>query len=180
MQERTVPDPLSPKTPRDIRGMNAAELMIGLAVVAILATISLPLVNNVIAGARLDGAARKIASDLRYTQALAVSRGGQFRLIAETSACAAVSGETRYRIEQDLPGLPVNWTPFTECYRLSSEYQGVTLTSITGTAGGSLQVQFNSRGVCVNCATPPVVVRVTGASGPRDIQVRTTGSVNIP
>lgn len=180
MQQRIVRVCPSPKALRDIRGMNAVELMIGLVLAAVLTTISLPLVNNVIANARLDGARRKIASDLRYAQALAVSRGGQFKLNAAAGACAAVSGESRYRIEQDLPGLPVNWTPFTECYRLSSEFQGVTLTSITGTGGGVPEVQFNSRGVCVNCATPQAVVSVTGSSGPRDIQVRPIGSVNIP
>lgn len=164
-------------------GFNAAELLIVVAIVAILSAISLPLLNNVIARNRLEGAAWKIGGDLRYTQSLAVSRGGLFRLNSATAACTTVSGQTRYRIQQSTDG-GTNWTPFTECYLLSSEFQGAVLASIAGSPGGPLtEVRFNSRGVCTSCTgggvTPPIVFTVSSGFGTRTVQVRPTGSVSI-
>lgn len=185
MQERTVRERRSPKVARDIRGMNAVELVMVVLLVGIMGAVATPLINNVVRRNRLDGAARKIASDLRYAQSLAVSRGGLFRLNTATGTCTTVSGQTRYRIEQ----FPIGggaWSAFTECYLLSSEFQGAALASIADSDGGAptiTDIQFNSRGTCQNCtsggATPPFIIRIAAASGTRTVQVRTTGSVSV-
>lgn len=61
---------LTPDT--DARGMTLLELMIALAVVAILATISLPLFSTMIKSHRISGAAEnlKLAVDLARTEAI--------------------------------------------------------------------------------------------------------------
>jgi len=182
MRHRTEPERLSTKGSRDIRGVNAAELAIVVLLVGIMSAVATPLVNNVIQRNRLNGAASKIASDLRYAQSLAVSRGGLSRLVTATSVCSAVSGQTRYRIEQSTNG-GTSWSWITECYLLSSEFQGAALASLAGTGGAPAvtEVRFNSRGTCVNCtgSNPPLLATITAAAGPKIVQVRTTGSVDI-
>ena len=185
MRQRTEPEGLSTKVSRDIRGFNVAELAMVVLLVGIMGAVATPLINNVIQRNRLDGAARKIASDLRYAQSLAVSRGGLFRLNSATAACATVSGQTRYRIEQSTNG-GTSWTAFSECYLLSSEFQGAALASLADNDGGAptvTDIQFNSRGTCQNCtsggAAPPLVVTIAAASGTRTVRVRTTGSVSV-
>ncbi|MGH7406688.1 MAG: pilus assembly FimT family protein [Candidatus Methylomirabilales bacterium] len=192
MRQVTQRNRSSRAIPGDTGGVTVVELVVGLLIAGILVAVALPLFSTIFEFSRLDGAARKIAGDLRYTQSLAVTRGGLFRLNTATSACTTVSGQTRYRIEWDpveLPPLPpvAAWQAFTECYLLSSEFRGATLTSITGSGGAPAitLVRFNSRGICENCTgggvTPPIIVRVSNPSGTtRDVQVRTTGSVRIP
>jgi Tfp pilus assembly protein FimT len=149
----------------------------------------------VIAKNRLDGAASKVAGDLRYTQFLAVSRGNMFRLVTAVGSCTTQSGQTRYRIERSTDGggswSPINDTTITEktnaarCYRLSSEFPGAALASITGTpsAPAVTEIRFNSRGTCTNCTgggvTPPLRVTITAPFGQKVVQVRTSGSVDI-
>ena len=185
MRQLTEPVRLSAKLSRDTRGFNAAELAMVVLLVGIMGAVATPLVNNVIQRNRLDGAARKIASDLRYAQSLAVSRGGLFRVNSATGACATVSGQTRYLIQQSTNG-GTSWTAFSECYLLSSEFQGAAIASIADSDGGAptiTDIQFNSRGTCANCttggATPPVIVTISAASGTKTVQVRTTGSVSV-
>jgi len=157
-------------------GVTAIELVVTLVVVTILVAIALPTFTTTLEFFRLDGAARQIAGDLRYAQSLAVSRGTRFRLYSGVDSCTTQSGQSRYRIQQSTNG-GVTWTAITECYLLSSEYSGATLTSITG-AGG---VQFNSRGACQNCAGADILVTVSSPSGgARTLQVRPTGSVWVP
>lgn len=172
MRQRTESERLSAKVLRDSRGFNLAELAMIVLLVGIMSAVATPLVNNVIQRNRLNGAASKIASDLRYAQSLAVSRGGLSRLNSATADCATVSGQTRYRIERSTNG-GTSWSWVTECYLLSSEFQGAALTSVPGN-----EVRFNSRGTCVTCAGP-INVTIAAASGTKTVQVRTTGSVNI-
>ncbi|MGH7394333.1 MAG: pilus assembly FimT family protein, partial [Candidatus Methylomirabilales bacterium] len=75
--------------------------MVGLLIAGILVAVALPLFSTIFEFSRLDGAARKIAGDLRYTQSLAVTRGGLVRLNSGTGACATQAGQARYRIEWD-------------------------------------------------------------------------------
>jgi Tfp pilus assembly protein FimT len=193
MRQRTEPERLSAKVSRDTRGFNAAELAVVVLLVGIMGVVATPLVNKVIDKNRLDGAASKIAGDLRYAQSLAVSRGNMYRLVTDTGSCTTQSGQTRYRIERSTDG-GASWSAITDatiaekttasqCYRLSSEFPGATLASITGTPSSPTvtEVRFNSRGTCTNCtgANPPLRVTVSSPYGTKIVQVRTTGSVDI-
>ena len=195
MRQRTDPERPSTKGSRDIRGFNAAELMIVVLVMGIMGAAATPLVNRVIAKNRLEGAASQIAGDLRYVQSLAVSRGNLFRLVTATGSCTTQSGQTRYRIERSTNG-GASWAAITDatiaekttasqCYLLSAQYAGAALVSITGSPSSPAltEVRFNSRGTCTNCTgggvTAPLRVTVSAPFGTKIIQVRTTGSVDI-
>ncbi|MCI0371382.1 MAG: hypothetical protein L0214_08365 [candidate division NC10 bacterium] len=175
MHELTQRNRSSRAIPGGTGGVTTVELVVALVIGAILVAVALPLFTTTVQLSRLDGAARQIAGDLRRAQSLAVTRGGWFRLYSGTDSCTTQSGQSRYRIQQSING-GGTWTAFTECYLLSSEFPGATLTSITS-AGG---VQFNSRGACQNCAGADVLVTVSTPSGARTLQVRPTGSVWIP
>lgn len=164
------------------RGFTAVELLVAIALTAILAAVSMPVFTAALQNRRLDGAVRKVLGDLRYTQSLAVAQGGFFRFYSGDDPLANKPGQ--YRIERSTTGLPGSWSEVTRWYTLSSEFQGASISSIRDSAGTPLtiyEVRFNSRGACANCATltPPIVITVSGASGTRTIQVRSTGSVRI-
>lgn len=164
------------------RGFTAVELLVAIAVTALLAAVSMPVFTAALEHRRLEGAVRKVLGDLRYTQSLAVAQGGLYRLHSGDDPLANKPG--KYRIERSTDG-GITWSEVTPWYPLSSEFQGASLSSIRDSAGTPLtlyEVRFNSRGACANCATltPPIVITVAGTSGTRTIQVRSTGSVRIP
>lgn len=164
------------------RGFTIVELLVALAMVAILAGVSLPVFTAALQNRRLDGAVRKIVGDLRYAQSLAVAQGGLYRFHSGDDPLANQPG--RYRLERSTDG-GNNWSEVTPWYTLSSEFQGAGISNIKDSSGIPLtiyEVRFNSRGACANCLTPrtpPIVITVSSASGTRTIQVRSTGSVRI-
>ena len=163
------------------RGYTVVELLVAIVLVVILAGVSIPVFTAALQNRRLDGAVRKIVGDLRYAQSLAVAQGGLYRLHSGDEP--GVNQPGRYRLERSTDG-GSNWGGVTSWYDLSSEFQGAGISSIQDSAGSPLtiyEVRFNSRGACANCSTltPPIVITVSGASGTRTIQVRSTGSVRI-
>ncbi len=66
---------------RAAAGYSALELVVGMAISAILAGISMPNMLHVIQSYAADGAARQVMADLRYAQTQAVARGMQARLV---------------------------------------------------------------------------------------------------
>ncbi len=57
------------------RGFTLVELMVVIAVIAIMATVATPALLGSLPGLRVNGAARQVLTDLRYTRTLAVEKG---------------------------------------------------------------------------------------------------------
>lgn len=180
---------------RQKRGFTATELVVLLAVVAILVAVALPGIVAAMQTFRLNGAVRRIVSDLRFAQSLAISRGGIYGFHwggdpLEPSA----PGPSYYRIEKNTvtgcnwpsvfdtvdtnPNVITNWTD------LSQEFQGVTITSLVDSGSVALGgTAFNSRAASVNPCTAvayPLTITVRHPSGTtKTIQVRSAGNVRI-
>ncbi|MCR4427796.1 MAG: prepilin-type N-terminal cleavage/methylation domain-containing protein [Caldiserica bacterium] len=60
------------------RGINLIEVMITIAILAILLAIGIPLFNNYIDGKKLDTALRQVEADLRKAQSLAKASGKSY------------------------------------------------------------------------------------------------------
>lgn len=177
------------------RGFTATELMVVVAVVAILVAVAMPGILAAMQTYRLNGAVRRITSDLRYAQSLSVSRGGVYGFHwggdpLEPSA----PGPNYYRIEKNTgagcnwpsvfdtvdtnPNVITNWTD------LFQEFQGVTIASVVD--NGSIArggTAFDSRAASVNPCTAvayPLTITVSHPSGTaKTILVRSAGSVRI-
>ena len=65
MRQVTQRNGSSRAIPGGTGGVTAVELVVALAIVAILAAVALPLFTTTLQFSRLDGAARKIGGDLR-------------------------------------------------------------------------------------------------------------------
>jgi len=168
-------------------GFSAAEFLVVLSVLAILATVSLPIFAATFKNARLSGAVRQLASDIRSARSLAVSKGGYYRLQTSNNS---------YRVEHCNPCTPpvsVSWPAssaqmgasadvISNWQDLSSLYGGVTIQSVS-TVDGAI---FNSTGASVGPGNYPVTPRsvnitLADASGAtKVIQVSPPGNVKLP
>ena len=175
------------------KGITAVELLIAVAVLAILVGASMPLFLSAIQTSRFDGAVRRIVSDLRYTQSLAVTNGGCYGL--HSGSDPLVGRPNEYRIERGgcngvgwpapTDTMATNANVITEWYNLGQEFDGVSITSLRDNANINVNgVIFNSRGASVNpfiAVAYPVRITVANApGGTRTIEVRSTGSVKLP
>ncbi|MCI0372590.1 MAG: GspH/FimT family pseudopilin [candidate division NC10 bacterium] len=166
---------------RSDRGFTLGELLAVIAVVAILGGLAIPLFLRTVQTYRLEGAAQKIAGDLRYAQSLAIAQGVLYRLHSGDDPPGTEPG--RYRLEQSTNG-GTSWNAVTVWYALSSEFQGAGIASIRDSAGIPVtvyEVRFNSRGVCVNpgAVTYPINIVTSAEAGTRTIQVTRTGNLRI-
>ncbi len=178
------------------RGFTLTELVVVLAMVAILAAISMPFLFGAMENYRLNGAARRIASDLRYAQSLAVTKSGVYGFHWGGDPLADwAPGPSYYRLEKNT-GTGCNWpsgfdtvdtnpTVITNWLDLSEEFRGVTIASVADS--GSVQkggAAFNSLGASVNTCTAvayPLTITVSnGSGGTRTVQARAAGSVRVP
>jgi len=165
---------------RRTRGFTLIELVTTVAILALFVLVSLPLFNTAIARQRLAGALERVAGDLRFAQAQAVTRGDIFRL--RSGADAGQPG--RYRLERSANG-GATWTDPTPWLNLSSEYSGTTLQAIKDNNGAGntiYEVRFSAQGAVVNggIVTYPLqltLVTAQGATGA--IRVLRTGVINI-
>ncbi|MFQ5881714.1 MAG: Tfp pilus assembly protein FimT/FimU [Candidatus Methylomirabilales bacterium] len=177
------------------KGLTAMEVVIAVALVAILAGVAMPVFLTVIQNYRFKGAVRSVASDIRYAQSLAVTNGGiyGFHWGGDPNEVSP-PGPNFYRIEKNT-GTVCNWplvgdtvgsnaNVITNWFDLSAEFQGITIDSITDSTPVAIGgVAFNSRGASDNPCTGvtyPITITVSNASGTtKTIEVRSAGSVRI-
>ena len=154
-------------------GFSAAELLVVVAMLAILATVSLPIFAATFKNARLSGAVRQLASDIRSARSLAVSKGGLYGVYS--------LGNT-YRIEKS--ATDTTWsspTNITNWQDLSTQFVGVTIQNV-GNGDPFVGPIFNAIGASVDSTNIVRSVNITlaGDSATKVIQVNPAGNVKMP
>lgn len=169
---------------RSGRGFTLAELVVAVGLTAILAAAAIPAFTATIQNRRLNGAAMKIVSDLRYAQSMAVSQGGLVRLHSGDDQQLNPQQPGRYLLEQSTDGGTTwNALPNSSWYLLSSEFPAANIVSIqdsSGTPQPVIGINFTSRGMVNNAGvTYPITINVAGEAGTRTIQIRQTGNLGV-
>jgi len=171
-------------------GFTVVELLIAVAISAILAGTSLPFFIAAIQRYRFDGAVQRVISDLRYTQSTAVTRSGCYRLHIHSVFDSEVDRLNQFRVEKtNCTGTtwpPSSATPATNpdvvtgWVNLSTEFPGITIGNVRDNSNNLLsQVIFNSRGALAS-PNPPVRITISSPSrGNRVIEIRAVGSMRI-
>ena len=160
-------------------GFSAAELLVVVAILAILATVSMPIFAATFKNARLSGAVRQLASDIRFARSLAISKGGLYGV--------HTLGNT-YRIEKSAtdttwtsPTVITNWMDLSIEYCPVSAPLCVTIDSVGNGApiGGPI---FNGIGASVDSSNTVRSVNITLAddSATKVIQVNPACNVKLP
>ncbi|MFQ5881709.1 MAG: Tfp pilus assembly protein FimT/FimU [Candidatus Methylomirabilales bacterium] len=176
-------------------GFTAIELLVGMAVAAVLIGVAIPSFQTLMQSYRLNGAARQVVSEIRAAQSLAVKRADVFGFHWGGDPDVTNYSNGEYRIERRAGTACTDWPDqdatmdnlnvITNWFDLSGEFRGVTITSIQDSGGNDLNgVVFNSRGASVGaCGGPPVfpltVTLSNGSGETRSIQVKRTGSVKV-
>lgn len=163
------------------KGITAIELLIAVAVLAVLGAAAMPSFLNLLEQYRFNAAVRQIAADLRLAQSLAVSRGLRFRLVAFDRTDPELPN--RYRLEGANVCCPPVWpaatdTPATNTLvyndwaNLAAQYRGVEITAANST------IYFDPRGTRVGGAVGDApVVTLSNGVGTMNIQVSSAGRV---
>jgi prepilin-type N-terminal cleavage/methylation domain-containing protein len=163
-------------------GFSAAELLVVVAMLAILATVSLPIFAATFKNARLSGAVRQLASDIRSARSLAVSKGGFYGIHTDGN---------RYRIVSSLdvttwtsPTVITNWMDLSREFCPVSAPPCVTIESVGSVLpiGGPI---FNAIGASVDSSKIVRSVNITLADDSvpkviKVIQVSPAGNVKMP
>ena len=170
------------KTTQRKPGFTLIELIIVVAILVMMLVVAMPLFFQIIAQRRLTAAVERVATDLRYVQSLAVTRGTVHRL--HSGADGAVGRPGQYRLERDNGA--GGWVELAAWYDPSANYDGSGLQSIkdnTGTSIATFDVCFNSQGTVANAGigSYPIVLTVVARNGTtRTVQVLRTGAVRVP
>jgi prepilin-type N-terminal cleavage/methylation domain-containing protein len=133
------------------RGLTLVELIITMAVLAILLTIATPSLELFSSAYKLRGAAREVATDLQFARLLAVKENKDIRV---------AFGPTSYQV------IRVSDGSVAKTRNLSSDYPDIAVTSIA--------VTFDSRG-----NSTPNTVTVANSRGMRNVTVNPTGKVKV-
>ena len=141
-QTRNVKSSLFPSPP----GFTLIELIMVLVIVGILSAITIPRFDSFFA-IKLDGATKKLVSDIRYTQQLAISRHTNSRIVFNAA-------KDSYVAEKEVPRGSANWVnatdPFTRAnlsvnFSTHSKYRGIDIQSPV--FGGGSVLGFNWQGM---------------------------------
>jgi len=153
-----------------------AEVIVAMVILGIISVIAVPNIVGTIQRIRLNGAAQKLASDIRYTRELALSRHGTFGIEFDTA-------NNSYQLFQ-LNG--ATKTVITDPYRQGNmvidfdtrpEFGGVTISSVSSCVGicATQELRINAFGKPLDASnaafTSPATVTLQNGSLTRTIQV---------
>jgi type IV fimbrial biogenesis protein FimT len=133
------------------KGLTLMELVITLAVLAILLVIATPSLDVFSSAYKLRGAAREVATDLQFARLLAVKENKDFRVDISPQS---------YQVVRVIDG------SVAKSRNMNPDYPNVTLTNIS--------IPFDSRG---NSTANTVIV--TNPRGTKSVTVVSTGRVKI-
>ncbi|MGE0684194.1 MAG: GspH/FimT family pseudopilin [Candidatus Binatia bacterium] len=133
---------------RSQRGMSMIELLVTIAIIAVMGMIALPALNRSVVD--LSAAKQELISRLRLARANATSRGAHFRVTLSSSSYAI-----QRLADDDGDGL---WTPTG-----ASETVHLPSTVSLAVTDGDGVIEFDSRGLIEppDADTPPEVERMT-------------------
>lgn len=146
---------------RLITGYTLTELLLVLAILAIVAGLGGGWLSSQIPAYRLNGAARLIRSDLLAARMQAVSQGHEFRVMFDEPFQYSILDDENNNGTHDSGEL-------IESRDLQKEYRGVSLDATNNPI-------FHPRGIASNLAT----IRLSNAAGEKSITVSMTGRVRI-
>lgn len=146
--------------PKRETGFTLTELMVTIAVFAILASIAIPTFMSLLPGMRLNGAARQVMTDLMAARMKAVKENNRFRVF--------FIDNHQYKIlDDDNNNNAENSGEWTQTKDIQNEYHDVTFSSTAnpiyyprGTAWGT-------------------TITLTNSSGSKTVKVAITGRVKI-
>jgi type IV fimbrial biogenesis protein FimT len=142
-------------------GFTLVELMIVIAVMAILFTIAMPTFQNYMTQSRLRGAAREVASDLMEARMKAIKQNNNFKIF--------FTSNHEYIILDDTNNSgTVDSGETTQTRDIQTEFYDVTLSSNNNPI-------FGPNGTAANMAT----VTLSNSAGSRYVSVAITGRVKI-
>ena len=121
-------------------GFTIIELAMVIVLIAILAALAIPRFDSFYS-IKLEGAARKLVADIRYTQRLAIALHDDYGVEFNTSA------ETYrvYRVSDNATATePLSRSAYQTSFAANSEFQGIDISSAS--FGGTQHVRFNSLG----------------------------------
>lgn len=135
----------------DNRGFSIAEVIVAIAVFAILAGIAIPQFVGFRPKNRLNGATRQIYSQLMWARSKAVTDNSNYVVTFPTNQTMLITGAT------------------TRTINIQSDYVDVTLNSSAST------ITFSSRGTADVAPT----ITLTNSGGSKTVTLRITGAATI-
>lgn len=170
------------------KGFTAIELLVAVAMAAILIAASMPFFLGTIQRSRLDGAVRQIVSDVRDARSRAITTGWQYRIFGyNAGASSAFRNQYRFMARRSASvGWPADTAaPFQSATQMAGEwinintlYPGVSLNPQDGTP--RFWVAFDARGAAFeidDSFNPLVVASQAGAA--RSLRVSVAGSIRV-
>jgi type IV fimbrial biogenesis protein FimT len=155
------------------RGFTLIELMIGLAIAALLVMLAMPGYSVWIADAQIRNGAESIASGARYAQGQALARNSTVEFVLDpTTGTGGWTAQQIDRVTCAVVGAPLQLATFKE---------GANLAAFTPRGAGATKVQFSGLGIieapCDGSAplTQVQITSATGIAGARDLNVLVGG-----
>jgi len=140
---------------RPVKGLTLIELMVAVAVLAILMAVAAPSFTDSIARRRLEGIANEASADLQYTRTQSISANTAIALVASSTGYVIGSYKTlTINSMCSLGTVSPGTLPLTiafEANRGTATSTGTLLVSCTGTAA-TLQITVDSMGRVQMCS----------------------------
>jgi prepilin-type N-terminal cleavage/methylation domain-containing protein len=145
------------------RGFTLIEMMLVVAIIFTVATISLPVINKVMATYRLRSAVASITGAIQTTRYQAISSGYPFQLVLSTAT-------STYQVQSD-PGLTGTFTNVGSAVPLAN-------SSIPVTLGAATTLRFRPSGL-VTAAVGSTTLTLTYGGKTETITVSNYGNIKV-
>ena len=139
------------------------ELLVVMAILAVIATVTWPRLAGLAPKARLDGAARNLAAEIQRARFRSIAEGSRYRIALDT-------GARSYRVCREPVAGSGNFTACDTAHAIDET------GSIAIAATPAAATIFNARGAC----DPAIQVTLTASSGEvRRVGMRRSGNVYV-